>query len=49
VTFYWWDDAIAHANDLARWTMIRHKVSGSAGLWVVDLADNSVLTGEPCS
>jgi hypothetical protein len=43
MTFYWWEDAIAHANDLARWTQIRHKVAAGPGGWIVDLADDAVL------
>lgn len=47
MTFYWWEDAVAHAYDLARWTLIRHKVTRTAGGWTVDLADTAVL--EPAS
>lgn len=47
--FWWWDDAIAHADSLARATLIRHKVTrGVDGHWTVDLADNAVAV-EPCS
>lgn len=46
--FYWWVDAIAYADEIARGTQIRHKVTrGVDGHWTVDLADHTVM--EPCS
>lgn len=42
MTFYWWDDAIAFADELARGTLIRHKVTRGPGGWTVDLADDAV-------
>lgn len=47
MTFFWWDDAMAHATELARATRIRHKVHARGGGWTVDLADAAVL--EACS
>lgn len=49
MTFYWWDDAINFATELAAGTRIRHKVAHAPGGWAVDLADSAVLVGEPCS
>ena len=50
MTFYWWDDAVAHAISLTKWTLIRHRVFHTAGGWTVDLADNAVLAQvEVCS
>ncbi len=47
--FYWWDDAIAWAFQIARDTAIRHKVTREAdGFWTVDLADDAALI-EACS
>jgi len=44
---------MAHALTLARWTLIRHKVTRDKvthedGQWTVDLADDAVAVG-PCS
>lgn len=48
MTCYWWDDAVALANELARGTQIRHRVTKTAGGWTVELADDAVLV-EVCS
>lgn len=47
--FWWFDDALAYAVEIARGTLIRHKVTrGVDGHWTVDLADDAVAVG-PCS
>lgn len=43
MTFYWWDDAIATARELASATKIRHRVYRTAGGWTVDLALTAVI------
>lgn len=48
MTWYWWDDAIGFAYQLATETNIRHKVFRTAGGWTVDLADTAVAV-EVCS
>lgn len=35
MTFYWWDDAVDHALQLARDTQIRHRVYKSPRGWKV--------------
>lgn len=47
MTFFWWDDAMALARELARDTQIRHKVTAAGGGWAVEIAADAVL--EPCS
>lgn len=34
--FYWWNDALAIANDLAEGTQIRHKVTWTQAGWLVE-------------
>lgn len=48
MTFFWWDDAVKLAAELADGTLIRHKVFWTAGGWTVDIADTAVAL-EPCS
>lgn len=48
MTFYWWNDAVAFAHQLAVGTAIRHKVHRTASGWTVDLADDAVAV-EACS
>lgn len=48
--FFWWDDAVAEAQQLAADTNVRHKVGNDPlGVgWRVELADDAVLL-EVCS
>lgn len=47
---YWWDDALDLANELARGTEIRHRVTrGADGFWLVEPVFALASGREVCS